>query len=364
MEISMTDITYIKPGEIEKFLSSIREKNQNENVIRASLFNLIIYAKKNMREEYIQKITKSIIKKYPCRMIFITEFDEKEGNFLRTYVTEMVPEKNKNPIFCDIINFEVAGSFIERIPFVILPHLLADRPVYLLWGDDPTKKNPISLKLENFATRSVFDSETAKHMTDFAKTLLNLHDSLSCDIGDLNWARTAPWRALLAQAFNTPERLLCLQEAKNIRITYNLPSADEFSHLQAWLAVKMNWDFDTVLGTKEELCFKYHTEHGPLEVRLSPGHRESLTSGRIISIDIISHQSDHIHFDRDHAHPSKILIHRSSSSVCEMPVHHMFDSDAAGKSLIYEIYSQGTSESFLKALKLISRCQYGVICSC
>jgi len=366
----MTDITYIDPKEIEKALRGLRENSQNKNVTKASLFNLVIYAKKDQREDYIQKISQNIIKKYPCRIIFISEFNKSEGDFLRTYVSEITPNEADHTISCDIINFEVAGSFIERIPFVILPHLNADRPVYLLWGDDPSKKNPISLKLENYATRTVFDSETAEHMTDFATTILNLHETLMCDIGDLNWARCAPWRALFAQAFNTFERFKCLQQAKKIHIVYNLPSTTELSHhkiqatyFQAWLAVKMNWDFDTVLGTKEQLCFKYHSENGPIEILLSPDRRENIAIGKIISIDLMSLNGDHIVFDRDLSHPHNIIIHRSTSSVCEIPVHQSFDKTEAGKSLIYEIYSQETSESFLKVLKLIAKCQHGVICS-
>lgn len=365
----MTDVTYIEPKEIEKALLNLRKTTQG-GYTRASLFNLVIYAKRHQREEYLHKISQNIVKKYPCRIIFITEFDKSEGDFLRTFVSSVAPNGGNNPISCDIINFEVAGSYLERIPFVILPHLHVDRPVYLLWGIDPTLQNPLSFNLENYITRTVFDSETAEHMSDFAKALLNFHETMRCDIGDLNWARSAPWRALFALTFNTAERFRCLQKAKKIQMNYNLPRSATLSHhkiqatyFQAYLAVKMNWEFDAVLGTKEDLCFKYKTSSGPIEIGLSPSRREDLAPGRIVSVDIISHEGDHILFNRDATHPQNIMIQRSTPLICEIPVHQTVDKEGAGKSLIYEIYSQDTSESFLKTLKLISKYQHGVICS-
>lgn len=366
----MTAVTYIEPKEIEKALLQQRKTNLGGFAMSASLFNLVIYAKRHQREEYLHKISNNIVKKYPCRMIFITEFDNSEGDFLRTSVSAAMPGGNNNPISCDIINFDVSASYLERIPFLILPHLHVDRPVYLLWGIDPSIQNPISFKLENYITRTVFDSETAEHMTDFAKTLLSFHQSLMCDIGDLNWARSAPWRALFAQTFNTAERFRCLQKAKKIQIHYNLPQNQVLSHhkiqatyFQAFLAVKLNWEFTTVLGTKEDICFKYKSESGPIEITLSPTNRQDLAPGRIVSVEIISCEGDHIFFDRDTLHPQNIMIKRTTPLICEIPVHQTIDKEVAGKSLIYEIYSQDTSDSFLKTLKLISKYQHGVICS-
>lgn len=336
---------------------------------RASLFNLVIYAKKDQREEYLQNLIKNTVRKYPCRIIFILEGSE--GNFLNTTVSEIKPDGGRNPIFCDIINIEVSGTHLERIPFVILTHLLADRPVYLLWCDDPSKKNPVSLQLENCASRTVFDSESAEHMSDFAKTLLTLHDTAMCDIGDLNWARCAPWRALFAQTYNSPERLLSLQQTKHIEIIYNTTPSNQTIHtkiiatyFQAWLAIKLGWHYETVLGSKSDLSFRYQTEHGSVDVRLSPGRRENLPPGRIIQIELTSDHTEHMVFARSSAYPNKIAIQRTVSNFCEMPVYHMFDKEGIGRSMTVEIYSQGTSESFLKVLKLIAQYPYGVISSC
>lgn len=329
--------------------------------IRASLFNLIIYTKKEGKEEYLQKLVKNIVRKYPCRVIFITEFGE--GNFLNSSISEMQPNtQSHTPIVCDIINMDVAGDHLERVPFAILSQLLADRPVYLLWGDDPTKESSIAYALENCATRTVFDSARSDYTTDFAKTLLYLHDNVTCDIGDLNWARGAPWRSLFAETFNSKERLSFLQKARDIQIVYNTGTAYPTPHakiksvyFQAWLAIKLGWRFEAVLGSGNEIAFRYQSDNDPIRVVLTPGKRDDLPSGRIIQIEISSDHTEHMLFSRAPNHPNKVAIQRTTTTFCEMPVYHMFGKEDIGRSMIFEIYSQGTSNSFLSVLQLLSK---------
>ncbi len=362
-----TTPNYIDVKQIESALTDLWEKHQGTNTIRASLFNLVIYVKKDLREEYLQKIAKTIIRKYPCRIIVITEFEQTGEEFLRTYVTDMIPSE-KSSIFCDVINFEVAGSYRDRIPFVVLPHLLPERPVYLLWGDDPLKKDPISIKLENRATRTIFDSESAVNIVDFAEMVLAHQNKVFCDIADLNWARCASWRNLFSNAFNTPSNFECVNDAKEIQIFYNTLETEHFSHtkiqatyFQGWIATKLNWKLDTVLRTKDEISFNYISGKGNVVIHLSPGRNKNVAPGRILSANINSHQNETITFERDKDDINKIALHHCTSSTCDMPIFHLFGEEMGSRSIMQEIYSQGTDTSFLRVLELIKTCKKGGI---
>lgn len=357
----------IKVNEIESALFHLWEKHQSTNTIRASLFNLVIYVKQASREDYLQDLAKTIIRKYPCRMIVITEKEKEGKGYLNTSVTDIQPEEGSS-IFCDLINFEVAGSYRERIPFVVLPHLLPEKPVYLLWGGDPLESDPISLKLENRATRTIFDSECAKDMTKFAAMMLDHQESVTCDIADLNWARFYPWRDLFATAFNEAEALRCIREAKEIHITYNVKDGHTSSHpkiqaayFQGWIAARLGWEFDTVLGTREELCFRYKKNGNSVHLVLNPGHLPGLSVGRIISTEIISYHGDRIHFERDHNNVNRIAMHHCACSTCNLPTYHLFSKEMTGRSMMHEIYNQGTDPSFLKVLKLLKQCKQGIL---
>lgn len=367
----MQKIEYIEPKEIEKAQERLRSKYQGTSVIGASLFNLVIYAKKDNREDYLQQIAKIVVNKFPCRIIFITEFPEGKEDFFRTYVSEIEPSKG-NSVFCELINFDVSGpKSKERLPFVVLPHLLSDLPVYLLWGDDPAKNDPISLNLEHFATRTIFDSESAIHLCLYAKTLLDLYEKTNSDIGDLNWARSEAWRALFSHAFNSDEKFRVLARAKELKITYNAIESINFSHhkiqaayFQAWIASRLKWNYEgALISSPSEVCFKYHSNTGSILVRLSPGKYTNLPPGRILSADLISYDNEHMIFERDRQNPENVKILHTTSLHCEMPVHYLLDKEVSGRSVISEIYSQGTKESFLEVLQLITKVPEGIVCS-
>ncbi len=355
-------IQYIKVKEIESALASLWGNHRGENLTHASLFNLVIYVKKDLREDYLQNIGKGIIRKYPCRMIMVTEYEHSNEDFLRAYVTDLKPDE-KSTIFCDLIHIEVSESYRERIPFVLLPHLLPERPVYLLWGDDPLKKDPVIMKLESRATRTIFDSESSENIVDFAKMILSHQKNVSCDIADLNWARNSSWRNLFANAFNSPEKLKPLVEAKNIAISYNTLETECFSHtkiqsiyFQGWLATKLGWNLETVLGAENELAFKYSTPQGGVTITLTSGKSDQTPPGRLLTVDIYSHHNERINLVREKIDPNRVAIHHCSSNTCVMPTHYLLNGEISGNSMMREIYNQGTDPSFINVLQLISSC--------
>lgn len=361
---------YIHPKDIDKAREALWKQYESANAVRASLFNLVIYTKDNERQAYLQKTAQNVIKKFPCRIIMITEAADSKESYLRTFVSDLQPEDRSSSLFCDMLNFEVSGDHIDRIPYVVAPNLLADLPVYFLWGADPSKNDPIGAQLKDLATRTIFDSETSESMTAFAKTLLALHENVSCDIGDLNWARLAPWRALFVHTFNDPEKLKCLKESKDIRITYNVVSTKQFCHtkiqatyFQAWIATKLKWTYEGSLGTKDELCFKYTTSNGPVTVTLLPGKHDQVLPGRLLKFESFSIHNEHILLEKSKQNPQQITIHHSTPYHCEMPAYYLLDKEISGKSMIHEIYSQGTRGCFIEILNLITKYNQDSICS-
>ena len=83
-----------------------------------------------------------------------------------------------------------------------------------------------------------------------------------------------------------------------------------------------------------------------IAIRLSPGKNSELPPGRILTTDIFSSSQERITFSREKSDINKIAMHHCTTSTCNMPVHHMFNKEMAGKSMMHEIYSQGTDPSF------------------
>ncbi len=249
---------------------------------------------------------------------------------------------------------------MRQIPFLVLPHILSDLPVYLIWAEDPCKDDPLCYQIEQFADRLIVDSEATDNLPRFAASILAHHEKSLFDIADLNWARIESWREMLSRAFHTKEKLGQIQQAKQISITYNSQSTAFFCHtqiqsfyLQAWLACQLNWKFKELRKNKEGFSFLYQGGSGPIEILISAAQYADLPPGLILSVDVHTMSEEHFSFTRDRKMLHQISYQHSTPEICELPSHYIFTKAESGHSLVKEITHKGTSEHFVKVLNLL-----------
>jgi len=333
------------PAELTRIWDSL----EGTSKMRACLFNLILFTQKNERTAYVQDLAQKVVERFPSRVIFITVDKTATEDFLKANVSIMTGAKGECDIVCDYIEFEASSSSMPKVPFVILPHILPDLPVYLVWAEDPCRENPLTHQMESLATRIIFDSETTDNLACFAKAVLDHKNEAGCDVADLNWARTESWRELLGAAFYSPERLEQLKNAKTVQITYNGFETPFFCHtkvqaiyLQGWIASQLDWP----LKKAGEKRFEY--ENGIVELKAAKF--DALPPGTIISIEIETAQGDHFSFCRLPDLPHQVNMIYSTPEKCEIPSRYIFTKSQSGLSLVSEICHSGTSEHYLKLL--------------
>lgn len=339
-------------SEIPTALAKLWDALEGTNKMRASLFNLLVVSPKNQRTDYVRQITLKVLERFPSRVIFTTIDKTLQNASLEASVTLIPGAKGSYDVVCDFIEVQASKQSQPKIPFIILPHLLTDLPLYILWGEDPVQDNPLSHELEKWATRIIFDSEVTDNLPAFAKTLLeHSHD---CEIADLNWGRLESWRDLLSSTFYSLERLETLKKAQKICITYNAHETPFFCHtkiqalyLQTWLATQLGWKLSKV----EKDRFTY----GALTVELKAEKNSDLPPGTVISLDIFSPPDIHYQFSRDPKHPYQIRTIICDIEKCEIPTKFIFSKAQSGLSLVNEIAHNGTSPHFLKVLEFLSR---------
>lgn len=344
----------IKPGQIDNELERIWESLQGTNKMRACLFNLIIYSKKDQRVEYLKTVAQKIIERFPSRVIFATCDPRCTDTELKTSVSVMTADQGENEIVCDFINIEACGTSLDRVPFVILPHILPDLPIYLLYGSDPITTDPISEQIETFATRIIFDSETSENLPEFARAVLHHQEHSHADIADLNWARIEGWRNLITDAFHTEERLAQLKTTTQIDIHYNSKESPALSHthvqsvyLGNWLATQLGWELKDV---KDHHTFIYDQ----CTVNLHPTPSDAIASGRILSIAITTSNDEHFKFHRQLDCLDRVTIEISTPDVCYLPLCAMFKKSEIGQSLVREVTHRGTSAHYFNLMKTLS----------
>ncbi|MGC2596485.1 MAG: glucose-6-phosphate dehydrogenase assembly protein OpcA [Rhabdochlamydiaceae bacterium] len=352
----------VSPEDIQNQLNRIWESLETKNIARACLFNLIFYTQKNHRMPYIHKIAQKVVEKFPSRVIFVSVDNKATEGFLKTEVSILNSSKGEFDVACDYIQIEAGGTYRERIPFVVLPHILPDLPVYLIWAEDPSQGDRLSEHLEQFAGRLIFDSESTDNLPRFANSVLDYHSRAHCDIADLNWARIESWRDILSMAFYSEDNLNQVQHTRQITITYNAQETPFFCHtkiqsiyLQAWLACQLGWQFQTLRIDKNQLCFTYQGPFNTIEISLIATQHTKLPPGLILSLDLQTTQDEQFKFNRHLEQMHQISFQHSTPSQCALPCQYIFTKAESGHSLVKEICHRGTSEHYLKVLNLVKK---------
>jgi glucose-6-phosphate dehydrogenase assembly protein OpcA len=327
-QMSFATSSVVDPARIEPELLRLWEELSKENKTRACLFNLLIFSSLSYRTDYFRTIVQKVIEKFPCRVLFISLDEESKQSYLKTAVSVI----SSGSIACDQIDIGVTQETLSQVPYLLLPHLVPDLPIYLLWGEDPSLPNPLFQPLVHLATRVIFDSESTNDLSRFSKAVLKVYEEK--DVADLNWARTEGWRDLFISLFETTD----LSSAKRLTITYNDHTTPFFGHTQIqalyishWLSSRLQWN---------------------IPVEISSADWQNVGPGNLIAIEFETAQT-HVIAKRNEQNPSHIRIEISSKEKCDLPYQFVLGKSSTGQSLAKEITRQGTSNHYRDVLKKI-----------
>lgn len=342
-------------NQIEAELTRLWEAEGKTNKIKACLFNLIIYTDEKRRTEYFWDVVHKVIEKYPSRIIFI-EGGHPDPNHLEVSVSNLRINKKGALIACDQITIEAGAAMQERVPFTILPLLIPDLPVYLLWGQDPTRENTILPQLLGVANRLIFDAECSKNLPTFSKKVLEQMEAMPGDVMDINWALTSGWRDVLAQIFASKAKHEQLKRFRSLKIVYNDRSTEWIHHrdipaiyLQAWLASQLDWKATSI--TDDTLT--YASQEGPVTVQLVPLTREEIFPGSILSVEFTSHDDQCISVQRQ-GKLAKVAVHISTLQQCDLPYTLPLPDFRQGIAFLREIFFEKTGDHYKQMLKTIA----------
>lgn len=356
----------IKPGCIEEELASLWKAKPEKDQLKACLFNLVVYTQDPYRIKYFEDLIQKIMEKFPCRVLFIQGDPNTSASFLNVHVSTEFGAHPTSP-GCDQITIETSKDKLETIPFIILPHFIADLPIYLLWGEDPTKDDlPILNTLLQYATRLIFDSEWTDNLQRFSKTILERLKKPVVDMMDMNWTRISGWREVLAQTFDSPEQLEHFQKTKLVKISYNSKKSELFSHhetqaiyLQAWLAIQLGWKFESIEKKDSIISIYYSSPINSIRIDLCPQLVQKLAPEEIIKIEIAADETSYYSLER-HG-PAQVIIHRTTEDQCHLPFHLLLPNTRPNTQFIKEIFYHRMSQDYLKMLELVSQINWDTI---
>ncbi|HUY75269.1 MAG TPA: glucose-6-phosphate dehydrogenase assembly protein OpcA [Ktedonobacterales bacterium] len=141
---------------------------------------------------------------------------------------------------------------VQHLPGTLLPLIVAGLPSFFWWMGEPPWRTELLESLMDSSDRLIVDTAA---MPQPERSLMALDDLMrrkksSCAISDLNSARQAPWRELVASFFDTPEMLAYLGAIDQVSIEYaagaeytsEAPTNTAQAYLFAgWLASRLGW---------------------------------------------------------------------------------------------------------------------------
>ncbi len=355
-----SSVSDIQVSNINEELTRLWDQEQGQDKTRASLFNLIVYIQGKERLDYFQKLIKTVVSKFPSRVIFIVMDNDPKEEYLRTSVSSENVGEGDLQLFCEMIQIEAAGKLRERIPFLIIPQILAELPVHLLWTEDPSTENAILPLLEPYAQRVIFDSQSTHNLQEFAHNAHALMHRFNCDVGDLNWSGISGWRSLFAQTFDSKETFYGLSQCHHITINYNASTPGSHAEIkaiyfQAWLASRLNWEFQALEMIEGNIRLVYRSSMQEVVVILHPKQDPALDVGEILSVEMKSalHQGEY-HFARN-AQTKLVTIQFSDDNKCDLPISGFLQGAEAGQEIIDEIFYPASKQHYQSMLEVLAK---------
>jgi hypothetical protein len=332
---------------------------EGQNLMKASLFNLVILSQDPERALHCQQLIDIIIQRFPCRIIFLRA-DPVGQDFLRTVTGLQMIGTGTNRVYCDQITIEAAPNQLSKVPFLILPHIQADLPIYIVTAHDPSQDGVLLPQIQKYATRLIFDPENIESFHQFAIRILDFIQSSSGEIVDMNWARTKAWREAIVRAFSSEESVRELSTSKMIQITFAATPKKQKSlqevqaiYLQAWLASRLGWNLVGVEREERGWRITYRRDHLATTISLVPKDSDILPPGAVFSFESMTYND--YHFLITHESESKFVkVHASNKERCEMPYSIFLHNYQNGGHLVNEIFYQPLSEHYKAMLEQLA----------
>lgn len=365
--MTMTTVSQVKIADIDGELNRLLQESKEVGKIRACLFTMVVYTQKKRRIKFFKEILSAVIQKFPCRIIFIQHDVKADDDYLYVSVASENYDEGETSFACDQITIQVAGKHIERVPFLVSPHFVPDLPIYLLWGQDPTVENQVLPSFEPYASRLIFDTECTKDLRQFSNTMLTKMKELDYDIRDMHWGMTGPWRDVITQVFNSPDRILDLNSSQKIVIEYNHLHTGYFHHsemqaiyLQAWLSVQLGWKVDQLSKDGDDISFLYEHEKGHCQIILQRKESKELQSGAILSVSVKCQEATTFVLKREET-LRKVVVYITNWNVCQLPFTLPLPNLKHGFNFMKEIFYERTSKHYRNMLQQLASANWNSI---
>lgn len=252
--------------EIEHELGMLRADEEGQPGLRASVLNLVVVTDDDNAERVTDEVTR-LAGRYPSRAILLISDPEEPEPALDVRLSVFCDTRGgeKSRVCAEQITVHAGGVTAGHLESIAGPLLIPDLPVFLLYphGFDPA--SPELSGMTRLADRVIVDSAAAERPGGCLREVERmLREEDAPAFGDLQWVALSPWRSLLANLFEPPERTARLREVERVELRHAPDGLCRALLLAGWLADSLGWTPRSASDTE-----------GGREVRFeAPGGRE------------------------------------------------------------------------------------------
>jgi glucose-6-phosphate dehydrogenase assembly protein OpcA len=242
-------LTLVPVAEIEKALQQRRlemiAKEEHPHV-HTCVMTLIIAVQDEHDNAEVFKTVEQLAGKYPIRVITVQSTMRRGGDELLAWVNAACEGEPSAPICSEEIAIQAGIDSVDRVVSAVRGLLVPYLPVFLWWRGGTPHGEVLWSGLRPMCDRIIVDSILFGDGAAALDTLRRLVGvgGKRMSVRDLNWERTAPWRAAIATCFDDREMLALLPDIDRCAITYaagsekELPSARAML-MQGWLTSRL-----------------------------------------------------------------------------------------------------------------------------
>jgi glucose-6-phosphate dehydrogenase assembly protein OpcA len=241
-------------------------------VTRATALTLLVCVDHEDAAREVSNLVADVTRQNPCRaIVMLMEPQASPAGLTATLSAHChMPAAGGKQICSEQITLRARGQTGPELASVVLPLTVSGLPVYLWWRSQrfvvPAYFDQILRVTQHVIVDSARFSATGTDLHELAAWLGRYSGRIR--LSDLNWARATPWRELLAQCFDSPDRRPYLDRIDAVRIEYERESARLTTQraqgllLVAWLATRLGWEFRRAETSGENVPRTYYFQSG------------------------------------------------------------------------------------------------------
>ena len=190
-----------------------------EAVVRACLWNVVVHTVDGTAADEAQEDLAQLSLTLPSRAILIRTDTAAAEDGIDAWIAAncRLTEDGRRHVCCEEIIVTARGRTMSDLPALVRALLAPDVPSALVWMEDPSLAGRHLPDWCESVDRFVFDSARFDDLSEFAYLLRSLEGMpRRPQLGDLNWRRIRPWRALMARLYDQPELREAFASAERI----------------------------------------------------------------------------------------------------------------------------------------------------